>query len=207
MLRKVYAMALERRQPQMIAELGFWMWRAGEIRELPELATLPFAALVRGEWRRAADEWEALGCPYEKAMALLEGDANAAREGLAILEGIGTGDVAALMRRKFGIKRRRGRGKARLSNDGGLTARQMEVLDLMAAGLTNAQIGERIGISVKTVDHHVSAVLAALGAGTRTEAAGAAMQRGWLRSQTRTSGERNRGGLPISAGARGSKHF
>ncbi|MGZ5452283.1 MAG: LuxR C-terminal-related transcriptional regulator [Thermoanaerobaculia bacterium] len=63
----------------------------------------------------------------------------------------------------------------------GLTARQMEVLDLMAAGLTNAQIGERIGISVKTVDHHVSAVLAIVGAGTRTEATAAAMRRGWVR--------------------------
>ena len=183
MLRDAYAMALARRQPQNIAELGFWMWRAGEIRELPDLAALPFAAHVQGEWKRAADGWEALGCPYERAMALLEGDAEAAAEGLAILERIGAGGVAALMRRRFGVKRRRGRARSRLANQGGLTARQMEVLGLMAAGLTNARIGERIGISVKTVDHHVSAVLATLGAETRTEATAAAMRRGWLRAQ------------------------
>ena len=183
LLRDTYAKALDRRQPHNIAELGFWMWRAGAIHELPEIAALPFAAQVRGEWRRAADEWEALGCPYERAMALLDGDADAAAEGLAILEEIGTHEVAAVMRRRRGIKRRRGPARARLSNEGGLTARQMEVLDLLAAGLTNAQIGERIGISVKTVDHHVSAVLATLGAETRTEAAAAALRRGWLRAQ------------------------
>ena len=93
------------------------------------------------------------------------------------------------MRRRLGITRRRGRARSRLSNEGGLTARQMEVLDLLASGLTNAQIGERIGISVKTVDHHVAAVLAAMGAGTRTEAAAAAMRRGWLRAD---SGPRTR---------------
>jgi DNA-binding CsgD family transcriptional regulator len=183
LLRDAYAKALDRRQPQNIGELGFWMWRAGEIGELPHLAALPFVAHVRGEWKRAAVEWEALGCPYEKAMALLDGDAEAAAEGLAILERIGAGDVAALMRRRRGIKRRRGRARARSSNEGGLTARQMEVLDLIAAGLTNVQIGERIGISVKTVDHHVSAVLATLGASSRTEAAAAALRRGWLRGQ------------------------
>jgi DNA-binding CsgD family transcriptional regulator/tetratricopeptide (TPR) repeat protein len=183
LLRDAYAMAVDRRQPQNIAELGFWMWRAGEIRELPELAALPFVAHVRGEWRRAADEWDALGCPYEKAMALLDGDGDAVAEGLAILERLGAGGVAALMRRRLGIKRRRGRARVRLSNEGGLTARQVEVLDLMATGLTNAQIGERIGISVKTVDHHVSALLATLGAKTRTEAAATAMRRGWLRAQ------------------------
>jgi DNA-binding CsgD family transcriptional regulator len=180
MLRDAYAMAVARRQPHSIAELGFWMWRAGEIRELPELAALPFAAHVRGEWRRAADEWEALGCPYEKAMALLEGDSEAVAEALALLERIGAGGVAELMRKRLGIRRRRGRARSRLSNQGGLTARQLEVLGLMAAGLTNAQIAERIGISVKTVDHHVSAVLATMGAGTRTEATAAAMRRGWL---------------------------
>jgi DNA-binding CsgD family transcriptional regulator/tetratricopeptide (TPR) repeat protein len=181
MLGDAYAMAVARRQPHNIAELGFWMWRAGEIRGLPELAALPFAAHVRGEWRRAADEWEALGCPYERAMALLDGDAEAVGEAFAVLERIGAGGVAALMRKRLGIKRRRGRARSRLSNHEGLTARQMEVLGLMAAGLTNAQIGERIGISVKTVDHHVSAVLATMGAGTRTEATAAAMRRGLIR--------------------------
>lgn len=52
-----------------------------------------------------------------------------------------------------------------------LTAREKQVLELIAEGLSNRQIGERLFISVKTVSVHVSAVLRKLGVGTRTEAA------------------------------------
>jgi len=55
-----------------------------------------------------------------------------------------------------------------------LTARERQVLALIAEGLSNRQIGERLFISVKTVSVHVSAVLRKLGVGTRTEAALAA---------------------------------
>ncbi|MFJ4223800.1 AAA family ATPase [Microbacterium sp. NPDC089695] len=52
-----------------------------------------------------------------------------------------------------------------------LTAREQQVLELIAEGLSNRQIGERLFISVKTVSVHVSAVLRKLGVGSRTEAA------------------------------------
>lgn len=52
-----------------------------------------------------------------------------------------------------------------------LTARERQVLELIAEGLSNRQIGERLFISVKTVSVHVSAVLRKLGVSTRTEAA------------------------------------
>lgn len=52
-----------------------------------------------------------------------------------------------------------------------LTARERQVLALIAEGLSNRQIGERLFISTKTVSVHVSAVLRKLGVGTRTEAA------------------------------------
>jgi DNA-binding NarL/FixJ family response regulator len=57
------------------------------------------------------------------------------------------------------------------ANPAGLTERQLDVLDLVAAGLTNGEIAERLVVSVRTVDHHVSAVLAKLGVTTRREAA------------------------------------
>lgn len=52
-----------------------------------------------------------------------------------------------------------------------LTPRQLEVLELMAKGLTNPEIGSVLGIATTTVKTHVAAVMQALGAGSRTEAA------------------------------------
>jgi D-alanyl-D-alanine carboxypeptidase/D-alanyl-D-alanine-endopeptidase (penicillin-binding protein 4) len=61
-----------------------------------------------------------------------------------------------------------------------LTPRQREVLELIVAGLDNAQIASRLGVSERTVRAHVSNVLERTGAGNRTQAAVAAVQRGWL---------------------------
>lgn len=57
------------------------------------------------------------------------------------------------------------------ANPAGLTPRQDEILRLVADGLRNAQIAERLFISEKTVGHHVSAILRKLGVETRHEAA------------------------------------
>ncbi len=66
------------------------------------------------------------------------------------------------------------------SSDGGLTSREREVLALLAEGLTNRQIGERLYIAEKTASVHVSNILAKLGAGGRTEAVTVAHRRGLL---------------------------
>jgi DNA-binding NarL/FixJ family response regulator len=52
----------------------------------------------------------------------------------------------------------------------GLTRRQLEVLDLLAQGLSNQDIGERLGLNLSTVKTHVTGVLKALGVGSRTQA-------------------------------------
>jgi DNA-binding NarL/FixJ family response regulator len=78
--------------------------------------------------------------------------------------------VAGRMR-ALGISVPRGpRGTTR-ANPAGLTARQVEVLSLLAAGLSNAEIAERLVVSPRTAEHHVAAVLTKLGAATRWEAA------------------------------------
>ena len=64
------------------------------------------------------------------------------------------------------------------STDESLTAREHEVVQLMAEGLSNKQIADRLGISTHTAKFHVNAVLGKLGASTRTEAVVKALQRG-----------------------------
>jgi len=86
-------------------------------------------------------------------------------------------------RARFDLGARPASGDRSAPGDGALSAltpREAEVLALLAEGLTNRQIGERLFISEKTASVHVSHVLAKLGAGTRGEAAAVARRRGLL---------------------------
>jgi DNA-binding NarL/FixJ family response regulator len=78
----------------------------------------------------------------------------------------------------------RGPRPATRDNPANLSARELEVLVLVAEGLRNAEIAERLFLSGKTVDHHVSAILRKLGVRTRAEAAAAAGRLGILREST-----------------------
>ena len=65
--------------------------------------------------------------------------------------------------RAAGMPAGRGPRATTRANPAGLTERQLDVLELVSEGLTNAQIAERLVLSVRTVDHHVAAVLDKLG--------------------------------------------
>jgi len=113
--------------------------------------------------------------PYEAALALVDsGHAELARRGLDVLDRLGAAAVAAKLRRDLrssgvGVVPARRRSTT-LTNPVGLTARQIDVLRLIDEGLTNAELAERLYLSVKTVDHHVSAILAKLDVTGRREA-------------------------------------
>ena len=90
---------------------------------------------------------------------------------------MGADGAAARVRaglRAAGVSAPRGPRPATRANPAGLTSRQLDVLELVVEGLTNAQIADRLVVSVRTVDHHVAAVLEKLGVRSRREAAGAA---------------------------------
>jgi DNA-binding NarL/FixJ family response regulator len=72
--------------------------------------------------------------------------------------------------RDLRIRVPRGPREETRANPAGLTARQLEVLELLSEGLTNAEIADRLVVSPRTAEHHVAAVLAKLGATTRREA-------------------------------------
>jgi DNA-binding NarL/FixJ family response regulator len=138
-----------------------------------------FALGIAGDWAGAAERWRSLGAPYERALELAASDRQPELlEALAVLDRLGAEAAATLVRRdlrRMGVSHlpRRPRPRTR-ANPAGLTDRQLEVLALLAEGLTNAEIADRLVVSVRTVDHHVAAILAKLGVGSRREAARAA---------------------------------
>jgi DNA-binding NarL/FixJ family response regulator len=129
---------------------------------------------VAGDWRGAAAAWERLGCPYEQARALGDGDEAAQRAALVLFDRLGARpDVERLRHRLRDVGARhvpRGPRPATRRNPCGLTPREAEIAALLADGLTNARIGARLHISPKTVDHHVSAILGKLDVPSREEA-------------------------------------
>lgn len=144
--------------------------------------TPAFALQRAGQWREAAEAWRELGCPYERARALAEGDEAARRAALAIFEELGANPMVARLRRvlrEAGVRGvPRGQRASTQANPCALTSREVEVLQLLCGGLRNAQIAQRLSRSVRTVDHHVAAAFAKLGVGTRTEAVAAALAMG-----------------------------
>ena len=147
-------------------------------------ATRP--ARSRSCWRastgRAAAEWEGLGCPLWAAYALaFSPELTDAQRCLDLL---GQLDVPAVRhavlrdRRSRGLAVPRGPRPPSRANPAGLTARETEVLQLLADGLSYAEVAERLVLSEKTVGHHVSAVLRKLGEPTRSRAVATALRLG-----------------------------
>jgi DNA-binding CsgD family transcriptional regulator/tetratricopeptide (TPR) repeat protein len=179
----VLELATRARHPWFAGELAFWLRLAGTPVEVPVRVAEPYRLLLAGDWRAAADAWQKLGWPYQQALALSCGDQDEALlEALGLLDGLGARQTAQRLRRQ--LRRRghlhvpRGPTRATAANPAGLTGRQVEVLGLLAEGLTDAEIATRLSLSTKTVSHHVSALLAKLEVGSRRQAAAAARRLG-----------------------------
>ena len=163
------------------AELLRWLRRLGEPVDVFDECPREFATGLRGDWRAAAAEWQRVGAPYERALELAEsGEVAPTLDALQVFDGLCARPAAARARRRLrelGVSAvPRGPQPATRSNPAGLTDRQVEILGLLGKGLTNAEIAARLVLSVRTVDHHVSAVLQKLGVASRKEAAAAAAE-------------------------------
>jgi DNA-binding CsgD family transcriptional regulator len=177
--------AIRRGAQEDATQLSYWRRLAGlDTREFAlSDATGPYAPGLAGDWREAADEWSRRGCPYETALALSEGDEEALRRAYSMCQELGARALAALVAQRLrdrGAHVPRGPRASTQANAAGLTAREVEILSLLVDGLRNSEIAERLYVSRRTVDHHVSAILRKLGAKTRGEAVAAAGRLGVL---------------------------
>ncbi len=166
-------------------EIAAWRQRITSARPPRGALAEPYRLHIEGHLDKAAQLWTDLGCPYEAAIVLQDAaEENALREALRILTGLGASTPARITRQKMrelGIRSiPAGPRTATRAHPLGLTRREREVLDLICAGHTNAEIAGRLFISTKTVDHHVSAVLTKLDAPTRSAAASQAVRLGLI---------------------------
>ena len=159
--RDVYATALELGSEWDVAELAAWRRRAGLLDEPDDR------------------DW---GTPYERALALV--DEGELLEALAILDELGAVAPARIVRRRLHsmgvLNVPRGPRPSTRAHPEGLSARQAEVLGLLAEGLSNAEIARRLFLTPKTVEHHVGAILRKLRVNSRAEAAAKVSSPAWL---------------------------
>jgi DNA-binding CsgD family transcriptional regulator/tetratricopeptide (TPR) repeat protein len=186
-----FELARGHRNPWAFGELASWMWRVGAPAAPPQDMAAPYVLQFAGDWRGAAEAWETLGCPYERALTLLDGDASALQEALEIARHLGADPLTRVILRR--LRRQGVRGVPRgprpstQRNPAGLTNREVELLALVAEGFSNGEIAVRLSISAKTVEHHMTSAMGKLGAHSRAQAIASAYRLGALTPPEKSS--------------------
>jgi DNA-binding CsgD family transcriptional regulator len=160
----------------LVGHLQRWLHLSGGLTASTPAAdpVTPYWLEITGDWRAAADAWTRLGCPYDAALAQLGGDIPAVQTALATFRRLGARAAARRAHQRLAQSRRRspyGRNSDTRTDPHGLTRRQRDVLELLSAGHSDADIATTLCVSPKTVSNHVSAILTKLGVDNRTQAA------------------------------------
>ncbi|MFV1992215.1 MAG: LuxR C-terminal-related transcriptional regulator, partial [Acidimicrobiales bacterium] len=182
-LEGVLADGIELGTPWPSGALAFWMWKLGLLETAPSGSADFYGWIINGEYKKSADFWREKAAPYEEGLALMHGDIAEQTEAVRIFDELGAAAIASKVRRGLGdqgAKVPRGKAQATRDHSAGLTARQAEVLGLLAQGLSNAEIADQLFLSHRTVESHVSAVLMKLDVATREAAVKAARAQGIL---------------------------
>jgi DNA-binding CsgD family transcriptional regulator/tetratricopeptide (TPR) repeat protein len=181
-LDEVWPLAVQRRRRWTLGELAWWSALGDGPRSSPMPLPEPFARMLAGDWVAAAEAWRDLNAPLWEGIALAcATDLELARRGLELLATVDAPAVRDALirdRHRRGLAVPRGPRAAARSNAFSLTARELDVLTLVAEGLTNAEVAQQLFLSEKTVGHHVSAALRKLGEPTRARAVAAARRAG-----------------------------
>jgi predicted ATPase/DNA-binding CsgD family transcriptional regulator len=185
--RAAYDMAINKKHPWIAGELAFWRWRAGDDFSYPVWIAKPFTLHIAGDWRSAAEAWEGHGCPYEQALALMDGDEAAQLAALEIFERLGARPAAEKLKQKMrsqGIRSiPRGPRLSTRENPFGLTARELEVLASLVEGLSNHAIANKLSLSTRTVEHHITSILQKMDLQSRGEAVALALKENLVQSK------------------------
>jgi DNA-binding CsgD family transcriptional regulator len=137
-------------------------------------AQSPYTLEVKGKAVKAAQQWQAIGARFEEASAWLAcADEPGVSKAMELFTQLGAApavELAKSMARKLGLRgiKRGPYGTAR-ELPLGLTSRELLVLQLIARGHSNSDIAQKLSRSQRTVEHHVSALLAKLSAKNRSE--------------------------------------
>src|SRR5580704_11007449 len=174
-----YDLACRLNEPVTAGWLACWRARAGLPVEPPDNVPERFRLQLDGEPEAAAKLLAAEGAHYDAAIALVpSSDGSLLRAAHEQLRALGANPAAAILAlrlRELGERNLpRGPRAATRENPAGLTNRELEVLPLLAKGLRNAEIAQRLVVTPKTVDHHVSSILRKLCVTSRVQAGAAA---------------------------------
>jgi DNA-binding CsgD family transcriptional regulator len=169
------AEALRTKNDRLAGPLLVWLQRLGA--DVPHFdgSLLPMAALeLAGDRAGAARTWQARDVPYEQALVLVFGDLEEMHVALTLFEQLGAHRAARIARARLRAAGARvgsacGPRRSTRCDVHGLTQCERKIVNLVAEGLSNQTIAQRLHRSERTVEHHVSAALGKVGARSRTE--------------------------------------
>lgn len=193
-LRQMAGLRLEGFDPWERGDVLVWWHRLMPADEKPPEAgpiSVPRQLELRGEAIASAEAWLQLGVPYEAAVAFMHDRSDPPKSlarALVLLDDMGAAAVARLARRRLeqlGQKvalpaRKRGPYASARSNPLGLTAKELQVLELITTGKSNLEISELLVRSQRTVEHHVSSILSKFSARSRLDLVLRIRQEPWL---------------------------
>ncbi len=167
------------------SELLYWMRLSGkEVHPVTEIQQ-PYKFQLQGDWKKSAEAWSALRCPYHYALALVQGEKEDYKSAFTVLNNLGA--TATIERLKQNLRNQgmpavpRGPRKSTQENPAFLTSRQIEILSLLKDGLQNQEIATHLYISAKTVDNHLTSIFSKLKVNSRTKAVVEATRLGILK--------------------------
>lgn len=182
-LDEVLAEGIKIGNPWPSGAFALWMWKLGRLNSTPGGTLDMYGWIIDGDLDLALAFWRARDLPYEQAITLMHGSSKQQLEALRIAEDLGADALAARIRRELvvaGHTPPRGRSRVTREHAAGLTARQAEVLEELAEGLSNTEIADRLFLSPRTVENHVAAILLKLDVPSREAAVVAARDQGIL---------------------------